>query len=242
MPEIAVSMRGILVHDLFKYCGNNIINLVDYSGYAAMTISANGSFEAKYERQITNSRLYQKNKGLFFFKNKKNVNRWISKKFNGGFYYSYGYYNSGSLFSQKGYRFTTYYFLTKKVSEWRKSIKTYDFSWMIKVMQAASFLMQAYSGSGYTNNGDAWMLLGESIDRALEGCGDMFSSNLRGVVIDSMSQYISDKIYGKKANEKVSILMFAKTSCCLKKIFSKKWESNDSFYGYPWERKHYFIR
>ena len=107
-------------------------------------------------------------------------------------------------------------------------------------MSIASFLIQFIGSSGYAKKWDEELVsLGDTADKFLDAYGNKFSEELSNVVLDSMSRYISGKISGKKNNENVSILMFAKSTVNLKKFFSRKWYAKDLFFGYPWQKRHY---
>ena len=145
-------------------------------------------------------------------------------------------YSKEFLFiNSEGWTAITYIFITTTVANWRKTIQTYDL-YNEKIGSILSTLVD-FGTSLFDEKYDGY--IGFNANLLYQEMDIWASENLKGVILDKYSRYVSNAIYGKKPNESISLLYAACTWYHTKSFFTKKWSIRYVSYAYPWSNEVY---
>ena len=145
-------------------------------------------------------------------------------------------YSKEFLFiNSEGWTAITYIFITTTVANWRKTIQTYDL-YNEKIGSILSTLVD-FGTSLFDEKYDGY--IGFNANLLYQEMDIWASENLKGVILDKYSRYVSNAIYGKNPNESISLLYAACTWYHTKSFFTKKWSIRYVSYAYPWSNEVY---
>lgn len=140
-------------------------------------------------------------------------------------------YTEGGLEYSEGWESITYEFETLTVYEWKKQIITNDFynETLAEIGGfAVDYALPIYFDMKGIPNSEAISELYAIVD-------NWMSENIREIVVDDRSRYISSAISGKSNDEEVTILLSASRWNHKKQRLTNEWKTSYIAYQYAWE-------